>query len=119
MITPNPNITLFLNVKVHKENYLLWHSQFHPLLKLHDLKGLIDRTSLCPVQFLPSTEKDAQPNINLEYTRWIKLDQLLLCWLISFLIEAVLAHIVGLTISRDVWCSLKPILVSPFRAKVQ
>jgi len=35
----------------------------------------------------------------------IKLDQILLCWLISSLTEAVLAHVIRLTTSRDVWCS--------------
>ena len=74
MVTPNPNITHFLNVKLDKGNYLLWRSQFLPLLKLHDLEGLVDGTSLCLVRFLPSTEKDVQPTINSEYTRWIKLD---------------------------------------------
>ena len=59
MITPNPNITHFLNIKLNKRNYLLWRFQF--LLKLHDLEGLIDETSPCLVRFLPSTEKDAQP----------------------------------------------------------
>ena len=90
MITSNPNITHFLNVKLDKRNYLLWRSQFLPLLKLHDLEGLVDETSPCPVRFLLSTEKDAQPTINPEYTRWIKLDQMLLCWLISSLLRLFL-----------------------------
>ena len=83
MVTLNPNFTHFLNIKLDKENYLLWRSQFLPLLKPHDLKGLIGGTSTCPVRFLPSTEKDAQPTINPEYTHYIKLDQMLLCRLIS------------------------------------
>ena len=49
MVTPNPNITHFLNVKLDKKNYLLWHSQFLPLLKLYNLEDLIDGTSPCPV----------------------------------------------------------------------
>ena len=85
MVTPNPNITLFLNVKLNEGNYLLWRSKFLLLLKLHDLKGLVDGPFSCPVWFLPSTEKDAQPTINPEYTHWIKLDQMLLCCLISSL----------------------------------
>jgi len=101
MVTPHPNITHFLNVKLDKRNYLLWRSQFLPLLKLHNLEGLVDGTFPCQARFLPSTEKDAQLTINLEYTNWIKLDQMLLCWLISSLTEAVLAHVVGITTSRD------------------
>ena len=77
MVTPNPNIIHLLNVKLDKG--LLWCSQFLPLLKLYDLEGLVDGTSPCPVRFLSSAEKDAQPTINLEYTRWIKLNQMLLC----------------------------------------
>ena len=102
MVTPNSIITHFLNVKLEKENYLLWRSQFLSLLKLHDLEGLVDGTFPYSVRFLHYTEKDAQPTINPEYTRWIKLDQMLLCWLISLLTEAILAHVVGLTTSRDV-----------------
>ena len=52
MVTLNSKITHFLNVKFDKRNYLLWRSQFLPLLKLHNLKGLIDGTSPCPVRFL-------------------------------------------------------------------
>jgi len=79
MVTPNPIITHFLNIKLDKRNYLLWRSQFLPLLKLHDLEGLIDGTSQCLVQFLSSTEKDALPIINPKYTHWINLNQMLLC----------------------------------------
>ena len=72
MVPPNPNITHFLNVKLDKGNYLLWRFQFFPLLKLHDLEGLVDGTS--PIRFLLFTEKDAHTTIYSEYTRWIKLD---------------------------------------------
>jgi len=44
---------------------------------------------------------------------------MLLCWLISSLTEAVLAHVVRLTTSRDVLCSLERIFASPSRARVQ
>ena len=114
MVTPHPNITHFLNVKLDKENYLLWRSQFLPLLKLHDLEGL-SVSGLVPSFY----QKDAQPAINPKYTRWINLDQMLLCWLISSLTEVVLAHVVGLIVSRDLWCSLERIFTSPSRVKVQ
>ena len=48
-----------------------------------------------------------------------KLDQMLLCWLISSLTEAVLTHVVGLITSRDMWCFLERIFASPSRARVQ
>ena len=32
MVTPNPNITDFLNVKLDEGNYMRWRSQFLPLL---------------------------------------------------------------------------------------
>jgi len=76
MVTPNPNIIHFLNVKLDKGNYLIWRSQFLPLPKLH-LEGLVDGTYPCLIRFLPSTEKDAQATINPEYTRMIKLDHML------------------------------------------
>ncbi|XP_058075690.1 uncharacterized protein LOC131224165 [Magnolia sinica] len=47
------------------------------------------------------------------------MDQMLLCWLISSLTEPVMAHVVGLTTSRDVWCALERIFASSSRARVQ
>ena len=61
MVTSNPNITHFLNVKLDKKNYLLWCSQFLPLLKLYDLEGVINGISPCPVRLLPSTERMLNP----------------------------------------------------------
>jgi len=44
---------------------------------------------------------------------------MLICWLIFSLTENVLAHVIGITISRDVWCSLERIFALPSRARVQ
>ena len=113
------NITHFLNIKLDKGNFLVWRSQFLPILKLHDLEGLVDGTSLCPTKFLPSSTSNAIPTLNPDYIKWMKMDQMLLCWLISSLTEPVLAHVVGLTTSREVWCSLERIFSSSSRARVQ
>ena len=107
IVIPDPNITHSRQRKLP-----LWRFQFLPLLKLHDIEGLVNGFSPCPV-------KDAQPTINPKYTRSIKLDQMLLCWLISSLTEDVLAHVVDLTTSRDVLCSLERIFAPLFRARVQ
>ena len=92
----------FLNVKLDKETiYCGVPSSF--FFSSSTISKASSTESLRVRSDLPSTEKDAQPTINSEYTHWIKLNQMLLCWLISSLTEAVLAHVVGLTTSRDCW----------------
>ncbi|KAL5722651.1 hypothetical protein ACHQM5_006144 [Ranunculus cassubicifolius] len=119
-----------ISVKLDTNNYLIWLTQFKPLLKGYDLEGYVDGTLKCPPRILPApavaTTGDeaasdgaaagdeaasdgtaAQLKINPDYATWQKQDQILLGWLLSSLSETVLAQVVGLNTSRDVWVALE------------
>ncbi|TXG53292.1 hypothetical protein EZV62_022461 [Acer yangbiense] len=86
-----------ISVKLDSNNYLLWLTQFKPLLKGYDLQGYVDGSFPCPTHFLPDS------TLNHAYVTWQKQDQILLGWLLSSLSESVLAYVVGLSSSREVW----------------
>ncbi|KAL5705838.1 hypothetical protein ACHQM5_024078 [Ranunculus cassubicifolius] len=103
-----------ISVRLDNSNYLLWLTQFKPLLKGYGLEGYVDGTISCPPRTLTSDET----NINPEYIQWNKQDRVLLGWLLSSLSETVLAQVVGLNTSRDVWVALENQYASKSRARI-
>ena len=85
---------------------MLWKMQFISLLRVHDLLGIIDGTSLKP------QEDDSG------YTIWNKKDQLIMTWLISTISEPILPAIVGLVSSRQIWEALARTFASQSQARV-
>ncbi|KAF6173286.1 hypothetical protein GIB67_026981 [Kingdonia uniflora] len=102
-----------ISVKLDQTNYLLWLTQFKPLLKGYDLEGYVDGTLVCP----PRTLSNIDTTINPAFLAWTKQDQNLLGWLLSSLSESVLAQVVGLDSSRVVWSSLDKQFASKSRAR--
>ncbi|KAF8380637.1 hypothetical protein HHK36_028126 [Tetracentron sinense] len=118
---PTPSHTLqtthihhLISVKLDRHNYLLWRTQFIPLLKGYDLKGYVDGTIPCPPRILSAVDT----TINPAYLAWQKQDQVLLGWLLSSLSETVLAQVVGLTSTRAVWQTLEKHYASRSRARI-
>jgi hypothetical protein len=53
-----PNIIYFILTKLDSSSdYLNWTAQFIPVLKIHDLFGIVDGSEPCPPQFLPVTDE--------------------------------------------------------------
>lgn len=123
---PRTKIHHFFTVKLDSKNYLMWKFQFMLLLKGYDLHGYVDGTLSCPSRMIPktSTTDAGSPNnttttaINPEYTAWVKQDQILLGWLLSSPTEPVLAQIVGLETSYDVWNALQCHFASRSRSRI-
>ncbi|KAL5718134.1 hypothetical protein ACHQM5_011070 [Ranunculus cassubicifolius] len=112
------NVTYLLPVKLEgATNYLVWRSQFNPLLTIYDLEGFLDGSSTCPKQLSPG-ENGSPAAVNLEYILWKKQDQILLSWIFSSLTEHVLAQVVGQTTSLGVWKTLATIYNSPSQARI-
>jgi hypothetical protein len=68
MVSPLPepnNLNYFLTTKL-SDNFLLWESQFIPLLKSYNLIGFIDGSLPCPEKFVVS-ESNQEPKINPAY----------------------------------------------------
>lgn len=45
------NISNLVSIKLDRHNYLLWRSQFEPLLLSHDLMGFVDGSNTCPEKY--------------------------------------------------------------------
>lgn len=79
------NITNRVSAKLDSDNYLLWRSQFEPLLCMHDLHGNVDGTDTCPSQ---TTTDAAGKKITIpSYITWRKQGNMLVSWLKSTLSE--------------------------------
>jgi hypothetical protein len=96
-----PNFNQFITYKLDETNYLLWLSQIVPILKGHELMGIVDGSEPCLPQFLPDDQGKEVPNPL--HSIWIKKDQCLLSWINVTLTESVLATVYGLHTSRQVW----------------
>ncbi|KAJ8633342.1 hypothetical protein MRB53_026678 [Persea americana] len=86
--------------------YLLWRSQFLPVLRAHGLIGFVDGSNVCPDESVVSSENLNLNEINPLFSSWVQQDQVVLCLINATLSEGVLAHVVGLQTSRAVWLAL-------------
>lgn len=112
------NITNLISVKLDNHNYLLWKSQFLPVLRAHGLLGFVDGSCCCPPEFMIDSIGNVTKDINPHYITWIQQDQNILCWINATLTERVLAHIVGLKTSRAVWVALEKRFASLSRSHI-
>lgn len=101
------DISNLVSTKLDRHNYLLWQSQFEPLLLSHDLMGFVDGTNEYPEKFLCDKENKKTTTSNPAYIEWNKQDQNLLSWLRATLSEHVLSQVVGLRTSRAVWTTIE------------
>ncbi|KAJ4957192.1 hypothetical protein NE237_013975 [Protea cynaroides] len=81
------NITSFIPIKLSSSNYL-WKSLIEPILRVHKLMHLIDRTTLSPVPIV---------------SQWYEQDQMLLSWISGTLSETVLPYIVRISYAKKAW----------------
>lgn len=72
------------------------------------LYGYVDGTTISPPAYILSPEADSletEPKEipNPKYASWYDQDQIVLSTLVSLLSEGILAQMVGITTSREVW----------------
>jgi hypothetical protein len=73
-----PSITQNISTKLEDPNYLNWVSHFMPLLKAHELMGLVDGSEPCPPQYVVDDTGKPTTMVNPDYCLWQKKDQCLL-----------------------------------------
>jgi len=113
-----PNLTPLVSLKLEGPNYITWSFIVIPILKSHDLMGIVDGTEPCPPQFLPPTTEKEEPSLNLAFSLWVKKDQFILSWINITLAESVLSTIYGLQTSHQVWKYLATKFASPSRTRI-
>ncbi|KAJ8636432.1 hypothetical protein MRB53_010699 [Persea americana] len=112
------NIGSLISIKLENHYYLLCKSQFLPVWRAHGLIASVDGSSSCLSEFLVDQNGKITDEINPEYSSWIQHDQNFLCWINATLSENVLAHVVGLKTSREVWLALERRFASLSRSHV-
>jgi hypothetical protein len=59
-----PNFAQLCQSKLDDNNYLGWVFQFEPILKSHELMGIVDGSEPCPPKFLPASDKTLPEILN-------------------------------------------------------
>ncbi|KAH0776743.1 hypothetical protein KY290_008154 [Solanum tuberosum] len=101
-VSPAPNLAHQLPVKLTSSNFLLWKTQFMPMIYACGLNHHIDGTTQTPTQFLDDTNTNPNP----EYTIWLRQDQLVLSWIVASVSESILPQLVGAATARVAWDKL-------------
>nr|CAD1817261.1 unnamed protein product [Ananas comosus var. bracteatus] len=112
------NISNLVSIKLDRGNYLLWRQQFLSVLFAHDLMGYTDGSKECPSKFIKNADGTITDTVDSSFLEWMKQDRHLLSWIQATLTEGVLAQVVGLQTSRDVWVALERRYASLSRAHI-
>ena len=113
-VTP---INSLVTIKLIKDNYLIWKTQIVPYLYGQRMFEFIDGTISYPSPTIPNPETTTSQTTpteisNLNYITWTDQYQVVLSALASSLLENILAHMVGLLTSREVWVALEKMFTS-------
>ncbi|KAL5803006.1 hypothetical protein ACOSQ4_031311 [Xanthoceras sorbifolium] len=102
-----------LPIKLDEDNYIYWNTQILTAINALDLEEYIDSSKHPPPQFFNVQIPDESRNVrieqqlNKEYQRWKKSDQILLFWLISTLSQKVVGQITKCKSSLRAWTKLE------------
>lgn len=103
-ILPTPSFIHLINVKLTRENYLLWKAQFMPYFQSHQLLIYVDGSAVCPVKTVTQTTESGATQVpNPAYKVWLQQDQLVLSALLSSLSEEVLSQVLFFSTSYEIW----------------
>ncbi|KAG6761713.1 hypothetical protein POTOM_034943 [Populus tomentosa] len=97
-------LTNNFSTHLNSDNYLLWRDQITPLLICNDLYGHIDGSDPPPSKTIIN-ESVVTPNP--DYTRWFKIDQLVVGGIKNTLSSTACAEVLGKHVAKDVWDTLE------------
>jgi hypothetical protein len=112
-----PNAAHFSFFKLDDPNYLDWVSQFIPILRGHELIGIMDGSEPCPPKFLTNPETQEQ-SLNHAYTVWQKKDQHLLSWIICLLEPFLVSSMYGIDTAHGAWSLLSTRYAAQSRSRI-
>lgn len=104
---PSLTISQCVTLKISSSNYLLWKTQFESFLASQSLLGFISGSSPRPSPTVSIRNGDVvTEEANLNFTKWLRKDQLVMAWLFGSLTEEALHSVYGLHSAQEVWFSL-------------
>uniref|UniRef100_A0A2N9GH47 Integrase catalytic domain-containing protein n=1 Tax=Fagus sylvatica TaxID=28930 RepID=A0A2N9GH47_FAGSY len=105
-----------MSTKLDSTNYMIWKLQITAILDAYSVLDHLDGTTISPRQVL--VNEAGIPSVNPAFLIWQKKDKALLTLLYSTLSSPVLAMVVGLTTSQEVWDKLEERFTCTARANV-
>jgi len=111
-----PTVNQNGSLKLDNNNYLMWLTQVLPILRHHDLLGIVDGSEPCPPKFITTDEQ--KEVLNPEFIIWNRKDQYLLSVITSSLTESVLATVYGLHTSKQAWTALATRFASQSKSRI-
>lgn len=105
---PSLNISNCVTVKLTERNYILWKSQFESFLSGQGLLGFVNGAVSAPLSTVPGPQNNGVTEAvsNPEHQAWLRLDQVVMAWLLGLLSEDILSVVVGSATSHAVWSNL-------------
>jgi histone deacetylase 1/2 len=91
--------------KLTQSNFLFWKTLIFPALRGAQVTDLLDGTDAASPKTMEVEDAQKVKKIipNPDHSAWIARDQAVLSYLINSLSPDILAHIVGLETTKDVW----------------
>ncbi|KAL5825256.1 hypothetical protein ACOSQ3_021319 [Xanthoceras sorbifolium] len=113
-----------LPIKLDESNYIYWKTQILPAVNALDVESFINETTVPPSQFIAVQVSNGnggvriEQQLNPEYQKWKKSDQILLFWLISTLSQKVVGQVTKCKSSLEAWTKLQNLYSHKSMAKI-
>jgi hypothetical protein len=103
------------------ENALIWKALVIPALRGARVLDLVEGVDKAPAETLDAEDANGKKLTiaNPEYESWIARDEQVLRWLLNALSPDVLAHVIGLETSAEVWASLNSHVAAKSKTRIQ
>ena len=110
------NMSNLMSTRLDSTNYMIWKLQIFALLDAYSVIEHLDGSIPQPMHFL--TSDAGVQSVNPAFLAWKKKDKAILTLLYSTLTSPVLAMVIGLSTSEEVWNTLEERFTSTARANV-
>jgi hypothetical protein len=104
-----------------RENVLVWKALVVPALRGACVLELVEGLDKAPAKLIETKDVNNKKVTipNPEYIAWIARDQQVLRWLVNALSPDVLAHVVGLESSTEVWEAINAHVSASSKSRIQ
>ena len=103
-----PSALTPISIRLDRSNFTLRRSQILPTVRAYELEG-----------FLIGTQSQPQfRSVNSDYTHWCRLDQFLLCLILSSMTESMLGHVLYCHTPSEIWKTLEQFSSTRSKARI-
>ncbi|CAN6275510.1 unnamed protein product [Urochloa humidicola] len=111
-------LSLPITEKLSKNNLVLWKAQVLPAIRGAQLEGHLDGTDPAPPKEIDVKQADKIiKSPNMDYARWMALDQQVLGYLLTTMMREVMAQVATATTAGELWSAVNEIYSSQTRSR--